>query len=351
MVQNQAGTARQFANTLSEIIETSGFKLNRISKLSGISNTYLNKLVQGHINRPGKDKIASILLALNYSISTVNEILAGYDYQPLNRLDIPAILINNQKRKIEGNTLSLYDHIHARLLLAVMEQLDGTKVLVKGSPSALFMPEALYMMNDFSVESDAAARLFRTEFTQVILKERKRVFREACIGGQRFETFMCRKCLNDFFARAFKPTEDPEKDIRRRELMAGYFANVIGAITRYPELHRMRIIDRCTYFDFMIQGGGGPSPKVFFLGRKQHSYDNAYQHRNLRGFTSDSLSMLVLFEQEADICRQAADAALEADYPSHLIDYFFEKFESYGLRGELETAVAENLAGEDFLYF
>ena len=59
---------RIFENIIRGIIDDSGLKLNTISKTSGISHTYLTKLINDNINRPGKDKIASIMLALNDSI-------------------------------------------------------------------------------------------------------------------------------------------------------------------------------------------------------------------------------------------------------------------------------------------
>ena len=80
---------RKFEPQLTDYIEQSGFNLNSISKASGLSNVYLGKLVQGGINRPGKDKVASIMLALNATISEINHMLAAYDYQPLHKDDIP----------------------------------------------------------------------------------------------------------------------------------------------------------------------------------------------------------------------------------------------------------------------
>ncbi|MCP3876677.1 MAG: hypothetical protein GY699_26510, partial [Desulfobacteraceae bacterium] len=120
-------TIRLFNNKIAEIIGRNKANLNAISRSSGISHTYLTKLVQGQINRPGKDKIASILLGLNHSIASINAILAQYDYLPLDIPDIPAILANNKKRKIDGTTLPLYELIYVRLMLASMEQIAGTK--------------------------------------------------------------------------------------------------------------------------------------------------------------------------------------------------------------------------------
>jgi transcriptional regulator with XRE-family HTH domain len=111
---------RKYTETLSGIIESSGLNLNQISKVSGISNAYLTKLIKGNINKPGKDKIASILLALNYSMTDINGVLAEYDYMPLNRHDIPDILDNNRRRKFEGRILPQFDNIYFELLMAAL---------------------------------------------------------------------------------------------------------------------------------------------------------------------------------------------------------------------------------------
>jgi len=58
---------RKFTETLSSIIDSIGLNLNQTSKVSGISDAYLTQSVKGNINKSGKDKVASILLALNHS--------------------------------------------------------------------------------------------------------------------------------------------------------------------------------------------------------------------------------------------------------------------------------------------
>lgn len=95
---------RKFPDTLVRIIKDSEMNVNQISKISGISNTYLTKLIRKQINHPGKDKITCVLLALNYKISEINSILSEYDYMPLNIHDIPGILKNNLRRKFEGGS-------------------------------------------------------------------------------------------------------------------------------------------------------------------------------------------------------------------------------------------------------
>lgn len=342
---------RQFTNRLSEIIDDSDLRLNRISKMSGISHTYLTKLIQGNINRPGKDKIASILLALNYSISEINAILAKYDYLPLNHLDIPSILINNKKRKIEGNTLSMYDSIHMRLLLSPMERVGGAKILIKGFPSVLYMPDELYIEeNKAMMEDDPEANAFRLDLTRALFNERKINFRKWCRERNISETFICKKCFDDHLHRSFDES-GAGKSAHYRELVVKYFANVIHATLLHPMQHQIKIMERCTYFNYFIQNAGSDQPKLFFLGRKLHAYE---QEQNpsllgLEGFTSDSPAMISLFSKETDICRMAVDKSLDCNYPDTLVEYFYSCFDRYGMGDRLRAAVAAKSGDEDFL--
>jgi transcriptional regulator with XRE-family HTH domain len=191
---------RIFENIIRGVIEESGLKLNTISKTAGISHTYLTKLVKDNINRPGKDKIASIMLSLNYSIDEINTVLAGYDYQALDDPDIPEILENNRKRKIQGNTLSLYDDIHVKLLLSPMERMGGTKILVKKAPSVLFMPEELYLGHkpDTSNPMMRRTKISIMHSTAPCSRNARLFSKRAVTREPGFETYICRNCLEDY---------------------------------------------------------------------------------------------------------------------------------------------------------
>ncbi|WP_319405862.1 hypothetical protein [uncultured Desulfosarcina sp.] len=317
---------RIFENIIRGIIENSGLKLNTISKTSGISHTYLTKLVKDNINRPGKDKIASVMLALNYSIDEINSVLAGYDYQALDEPDIPEILENNRKRKIQGNTLSLYDDIHVKLLLSPMERMGGTKILVKKAPSVLFMPDELYLgQTPDANRNDMPDKSFYHAFTSALFKERKAIFRKSCDEGTRFETFICRHCLEEYVKKVMEADQGNQPDLVLR-----FFANAAAAIRANPEQHRTWIMERCPWFDYMIQGDDRDDPKVFFFGKKSHDYSTTPEQGNLQGFTSDSPSMIELFRKETRQCRSAVDPRLEKNYPDSLIRYFRQLFAPYG---------------------
>ena len=337
---------RIFENIIRGIIEESGLKLNTISKTSGISHTYLTKLVNDNINGPGKDKIASIMLALNYSIDEINTVLAGYDYQALDEPDIPEILENNRKRKIKGNTLSLYDDIHVKLLLSPMERMGGTKILVKKAPSVLFMPDELYLGHKSGAgKRDAPDKNFYHAFTHALFKERKAIFQAGCDAGTRFETFICRHCLEEYVKKVMHADQGNQP-----ELVLRFFANAAAAIRANPDQHRTWIMDRCPWFDYMIQGDDRDDPKVFFFGKKSHEYGADSEQSNLQGFTSDSAAMIELFRKETQLCRRAIDPQLKSNYPGSLIRYFNQLFAPYGCEETFESFIDRpDLAGTSFV--
>jgi len=336
---------RQFPNKISDIISKSGLNVNTISKTSGISNTYLNKLIQGNINRPGKDKITSILLALNFTIGEINAVLADYDYRSLAAPDIAEILSNNNKRKIEGNTLPLYESIHGKLLLAHMERLGGDKILSKDTPSVLFMPEKLYIQANHNTEETPDAIAFYMDLMKALFRERKKVFYKSITRGCRFETFICRDCLERYLDRNL------EADRNHRRLIVQYFANVLGAVKRNPEQHLMRIVDRCCFFVFQIQGSDREKPKVFFFGKQPAEHGANVMHQALQGFASNAATTVALFEQEAELCRRTLNPEITRNYPANFIKYISELFARPGLRQQLEGATDEVGRGSELVFF
>ena len=341
---------RQFSNRLAEIIESSGQNLNTISRTSGVSHTYLTKLVQGQINRPGKDKIASILFTLNFKITAINRILAQYDYMPLSQKDIPGILVNNYRRKIDGSTLPLYEKLYVRLLLSSMEAMGGTKILARSTPSVLFMPDALYHADDSYMEKNSQACNFYRDFSHTLLSERKANFRKNCREGHRFETYLCKRCLEAYFERNLDEPGETANEAKAT-LIVRYFANAISTICRNPDQHLTMIVERCPYFIFQIQGANSKRPKVFYLGKREHNYKRREDLLNLQGFISSGPAVVELFTRETELCRQNADQVLTARYPQNLITYFKGLFKRKGRESEFEAATEKLIqAKEPVLY-
>lgn len=330
---------RQFPATIQQIIQQSGLNLNNISQASGISNAYLAKLLQGGINRPGKDKIASVLLALNYTISEINAVLADYDYLPLHQDDIPEILANNRARKITGGCLPQYDHIYFDLLLVALERIGGKKILVKNRPSGVFMPHELYLMKEYPFEENDEAALFRHSLTRAILEERSEIFLANCRAGIGSETYICITCLTEWLDRNIGLAAQ-KSSAQRVELVVRYFANALSLTLKEPESHRIFMMERCPYFHFLMQDADGETPKVSYPGRKLHWFDNEWDKRMLEGFTTDLSTLIAHFRHEIEMCRGAVLPELRAGDGEALKAYCLELFGRHGLERELEHELA-----------
>ncbi|MFP4423115.1 MAG: hypothetical protein ACLFRG_21475 [Desulfococcaceae bacterium] len=341
---------RRFPGKIIDVVEESGLNPNQISKASGVSNAYLAKLIHGEINRPGKDKVASIMLALNHTMSEINELLADYDYQPLHADDIPAILENNRRRKIEGGNLPQYDHIYFDLLLVALEQIGGTRIVVKDRPSGIFMPRELYLMKEYPYESDDDAARFRRQLTGALLAERMRQFQEQLAAGTRLETYICRRCLEEYLDRNIGPAARAEHP-KRAALVTRYMANALSLALKRPEQHLIRIMRRCPYFHFLMQDADGEQPKVSYPGRKPHFYDTPHDQRMLEGFTTDLPQVVGHFKQEVEMCRAAVEESLVEGYPGSIEEYLAGLFEERGMGEEFRLAVGELMGREEVAFF
>ncbi len=338
---------RKYPNTIINIISDSGMNLNSISKLSGVSNTYLNKLNKNMVNHPGKDKIASILFALNHRITDINEVLAEYDYQPLNKHDIPAILNNNRRRKIEGPLIPHYDRLYFELMLVVFEQIGGTKIVVKDTPSGIYQPYLLYMMKEFQLELDGEADIFLYDLTGHVVRERLSFFYENCKKGHKITTYMCKHCLDQTFDSVVSKALDAG-DTLKIQLYAQYFANAASCAIKFPEQHKLRVTERCSMFEFLIQNADGKKPLVNFTGSSKHSYNNPYDHHNLEGFSTSTPSTLNLFKVEVDMCEAATDTSDLINTPEGFRQYISDKFKAVKIAHIFDDAMDNLMSTPEF---
>lgn len=334
---------RIFPDTLVDIIESSEMNVNQISKMSGISNTYLTKLIKKKINHPGKDKIASVLLALNYKISQINKILAEYDYMPLNTHDIPGILKNNLRRKFDGRIVPHYDYIYFELLMAALENLGGTKIIVKNRPSGIFIPMELYMKKEFPQETDDGAAQFFKNFTHDVVAERRRLFFHNCAKGYRYESYMCKGCLEESMDRNIGARAQVAS-MDRVALYARYFANAVSVTLKFPDKHLHRVVRRCTHFEYQIQNADGSQPKVTFTSGRRHYYHKEWEQLNLEGFLSSGSSINDLFLKEVEKCRAGMDESQAVCTPEGFAAYIRSQFELHGVGKLFDRALEELMA-------
>ena len=336
---------RTYPDTLVTLIKTSGLNINQISKMSGISNTYITKLMRREIKHPGKDKIASILLGLNHKISAINQVLADYDYQPLNRHDIPQLLENNRKRRFEGKVLPHFDSIYFELVLAALEDLGGTKIIVWNRPSAIFLPMDLYMDREFpgSLPGSQGPQDFYRVFTREIVIQRKALFLKNCKAGMEFETYICRECLGLNLEKNIGPIAQAQ-NMARVEQVAQFYANVISTVLKFPDQHRYGIMDRCPYFQFQVQDAKAPHPKVSFTSVPRHPRETKWEAPHIQGFFSNAPGISDLFMAEVDYCRTSAGQNPDLNTPDGLATHIRNLFKIHGVVSLFDRALDSLMA-------
>ncbi|MGX9417702.1 hypothetical protein ACXJY6_01280 [Vibrio sp. RC27] len=341
---------RIYPDTILDIISSSALNLNNISKLSGVSNTYLTKLSKKQINHPGKDKITSILLALNYTIAEINQILAEYDYQSLNKFDIPNLLVNNRRRKLEGRMLPVYERLNFELLLTVFEHFGGDRVLIKSRPSGVYQPYSLYMQREFQNEVKDDVARFQYDLTAAIVRERLDLFRENAPKGDKVTQYICHHCLDEDINKCLNQLKAKD-DIFHLRLYAQYWANAVSCAVKFPEQHKLHIVERCPCFEVLIQGTNLPKPKVNFIGVGPHIGGNSYDQHDLRGFFTDSSATLELFNLEVQMCVDSINPEDERNTPEGLHAYISEHFKKQNVGHLFDEAFEEAMAFDGLFLF
>ena len=80
--------------TLLQLIEESGLNRNQISKISGISNTYLNKIgsfeANGERSSIRRKTLINIAISLNLSLVEIDDLLKEYGHEELSTSDTPS---------------------------------------------------------------------------------------------------------------------------------------------------------------------------------------------------------------------------------------------------------------------
>ena len=341
---------RHFEQKLQIIIQQSGLNLNQISQSSGVSNPYLAKLLRDRINRPGKDKIASIMLALNYTVAEIDQILATYDYGPLHPDDIPDILRNNRARKIEGGNLPHYDHIYNDLLLVVLERLGGKKILVKDRPSGALMPHQLYLMKEYPYALNNSASRFRYALTEALLKERSRIFLDNIASGHPTETYVCQLCFEEYLRKNLEG-ERANRLSNHGRLVLKYLANALSLSLKQPQKHKMMIMHRCSYFNFLMQDADGESPKVSYPGKKLHTYDNESDKCILESFTTDLPQVVAHFRYEIEMCKKAVLPEMADGSATQLQAHLKQALQAYGLYEPFEEVLSGLLETPEIKFY
>ncbi|MCG8614871.1 MAG: hypothetical protein MI802_01535, partial [Desulfobacterales bacterium] len=251
---------------------------------------------------------------------------------------------NNRRRKFTGRIVPHYDYIYFELLMAALEHLGGTKIIVKNRPSGIYIPMDLYMMKEFPQEGDDEAARFFYAFTRTVVAERKALFLENCKKGTRYETYMCRGCIEDSLDKHIG-VRAQQASMERVTLYTRYFANAVAASLKFPDQHRHLVVRRCTHFQFQIQDADGSAPKISFTSNRPHMFHKEWEELNIEGFLSDAPGITEIFATEIEKYRDGLKEAEAVSSPEDFSDYIRAQFTLHNLT-DLYDRTLESFMGE-----
>ena len=310
--------------TLNELVEQSGLSQKAISTAAGISHTYLAKVLRGDVKRPGKAKIASILLALNKSIFEINSVLLHYDYRPLMHYDVHEILENNKRRKLDGSIRPQYGRVHLSLFLSALENLGGNRLGVRDRTPSLFFPKGTLLAQEFDTcamewetHAERDAVTFSVELLQALRQERRETYAASLEQGAVYEHYINRPAFEHLFRRIVNNTSSEWKD-RMIPTAVQALANTASIACKWPEQCRMQFTEHRPAFHFLMQTPVDCDAKALFMAFAAQTPAQNVNEQMLMGFSTEDPRVIGALLEESHLCREKANRAA----PENMADAF-----------------------------
>ena len=313
--------------TLLQLMQKSGLNRNQVSKISGISNTYLTKIENFESNG---DRIAirrktliNIAVSLNLSIVQINSLLSDYNHSEISASDTPYFLAASEKQNVTGQ-LPLFNSLALEwFLIGLEKKLSITKgasmIYVLDQPSHIFKSaeHASYFNSHETDLTPNVASAYKDLVASACLHRRKLVT-EALQKGNEIRTYICSCCLERYMQR-WKTYNSQEVKNRSREFLKQQINKLIEYIESYPNLYRLILLKKCPRIKYEMLYLPVPDKngrltnkinKVFFHSQESEcnkdsrilgTVDNLSAGQgfgDLIGFATDSQNTIELFHKQ-----------------------------------------------------
>ena len=232
-------------------MKKSGLNKNQVSKISGISNTFLTKIEQ--LERDGnridirRQTLINLAVSLNLSIVEINDLLNDYNHYEVSTSDTPYFLSASERQNVTG-ILPLFSSLALEWFLIGMEKkVAGTEgaslVYMLDQPSHLLKsPEhASYVHGNES--NDRVIPVYKDLVASACL-HRKKLMTEALERGNLISTYICCDCLENYIRRwqKYKGTGIEDK---YKAFLKQHFETFIKYIETYPDRYQVKLLNKC----------------------------------------------------------------------------------------------------------
>lgn len=312
--------------TLLELMEKSGLNRNQVSKISGISNTYLAKIerteMDGERINIRRKTLIDTAVSLNLSLTEINSLLKEYGHEGVSTSDTPHFLAASENQTVTG-ILPLFSSLALEWFLIGMEKelsvTQGASLeYVLDQPShALKSSEHAGFVNGMDSGAQRVVPVHK-DLVESACIHRRKLITEALEKGNIINTYVCTGCLERYMKRweRYRGTDVEEK---YKMFLREHMQTLAKYIESYPHRYNLVLLKKCPRIRYEIlytphrnsQGHVEKKiSKVFFLGRESEcnsdrrilgwSDDNGFGQGfgDLIGFATDLQNLLDFFHKQ-----------------------------------------------------
>jgi transcriptional regulator with XRE-family HTH domain len=292
-------------------LKKSPLSRNQIAAVSGLSNAYIRELEKGGIGNVGREKLIAFAIALNLSLTEIDDMLRVFDRAALAEDDIPVFIQASERSRISAALHPIRDSFTFDIAILSAERIPGDHVIVSPRPASCLRAEG---HRAYAEKSLAAAHRLYADLVEAINRERRKQLM-ANLADHAVRQFVCINCLTDYIREC---TDAEEKRWRQRHVRNA--VNIISSFERY-EFYLTR---ECPSFIFVMRTpppDSGISEKLIITVLPPHRLQ-VRTSGLLAGFATDNHAVILNFKEELTFIRES----IIEDYLDRqkLIDFLVE---------------------------
>jgi len=312
--------------TLHQLIENSGMNKNLVSKISGISNTYLSKIerfeTDGSRIKIKRKTLINIAVSLNLSLVEISGLLREYGHGELSTSDIPSFLSASENQTVTGIVPVFSSLVIGWFLMGIEKTLSVTEgasmEYVLDQPThALKSPQHASFTGDPDANSKKVLPLHK-DLIESACTHRRKLITEALDKGNCLSTYICANCFERYTLgwEKYKGTDFEDK---YKMFLREHLQTLISYIEKYPNQYKLRFFKKCPRIRYELlymplQNEPGKAEqnlsKVIFLGRESpcnadrknlwwsHDSNFGQGFGDLIGFATDLQNLLDFFHMQ-----------------------------------------------------
>ena len=265
---------------------------NQIASISGLSNPYIKELEEDNIINVGREKLLALSIALDLSLTEIDELLTVFERSKLSVGDIPLFLQAAERLRLSAAMHPVNDSYALDLMFLAAEIEQGPHIIVSTRPASCFRHEKHRL---YAERPLVEAHPIYGDLVSAINHERRRRFL-INLEANPAENYVCVHCLEDYIKRC---DDEEERSWRLRHLNS-----VIEVIETYPNF-RFFLTSESPSFLFVLKSGSdaeNDNGRLIITAFAQHRFTTKTSG-SLTGFATENKAVITNFRSELDFVR------------------------------------------------